>query len=84
MPEKHIGRVEHYYPRVHAAAVHLQEAGLKVGDTVHIIGHGTNLTEKVQSLELEHQPIDSANPGQHVGLLVDEPVHAKADVYLVS
>ncbi len=84
MPEKHVGTIEHYYPKAHAATVNLEDRGLKVGDRIHIVGHGTDLTETVESLQLDKQPIKKGRKGQHVGLWVDEPVHEKADVYLVK
>lgn len=84
MREKHIGKIEHYYPKAHAATVSLDDRGIKVGDRVHIIGHGTDVTETVESLQIDHEPIKKGRKGQSVGLAVDAPVHAKADVYLVK
>ncbi len=84
MTEKHIGTIEHYYPRAKAAVVDLEDAGMAVGDRIHIVGHGTDLVETVQSLQMDHNPVDKAAKGQHVGLHVDAPVHEKASVYLIK
>ncbi len=84
MSEKHIGIVDHYYPRAHAATVDLEDGGLKVGDQIHIVGHGTDLTETVKTIEIEHEPIQRARKGQVVGVGVDGPVHKHADVYLIE
>ncbi len=83
MPEKPVGKVEHYYPKVQAAAVRLSKR-VKVGDKVHIVGHGDDFTEKVTSLQLDHQPIQEGAPGQSVGLWVKERVHEGDDVLLVT
>lgn len=83
MPEKPIGKVEHYYPKVKAAAVRLTK-GVKVGDEVHIVGHGDDFKEKVTSLQIDHKPIQEGQPGESVGLWVKERVHKGDDVLLVE
>jgi putative protease len=83
MAEKPAGKVEHYYPKVQAAAVKLSKK-VKVGDEVHIVGHGDDFKEKVTSLQLDHQPIQEGQPGQSVGLWVKDRVHEGDDVLLVT
>ena len=83
MAEKPAGKVEHYYPKVQAAAVKLSKK-VKLGDEVHIVGHGDDFKEKVTSLQLDHQPIQEGQPGQSVGLWVKERVHEGDDVLLVE
>jgi putative protease len=83
MAEKPAGKVEHYYPKVQAAAVKLSKK-VKLGDEVHIVGHGDDFKEKVTSLQLDHQPIQEGQPGQSVGLWVKERVHEGDDVLLVT
>jgi hypothetical protein len=83
MPERPVGKVEHYYPKVNAAAVRLTRK-VKLGDRVHIVGHGDDFEEKVTSLQLDHKPIDEGQPGQSIGLWVKERVHEGDDVLLVT
>lgn len=83
MPEKPVGKVEHYYPKVQAAAVRLTKK-VKLGDKVHIVGHGDDFKETVTSLQLDHEPIQEGQPGQAVGLWVKERVHEGDDVLLVE
>src|SRR5687768_14125956 len=83
MPEKPAGKVEHYYPKAQAAAVKLTRK-VKLGDEVHIVGHGDDFKEKVTSLQLDHQPIQQGQPGQSVGLWVKDRVHEGDDVLLVT
>ncbi|HJQ93233.1 MAG TPA: hypothetical protein VJ874_02985 [Candidatus Thermoplasmatota archaeon] len=83
MAEKPAGKVEHYYPKVQAAAVKLSKK-VKVGDEVHIVGHGDDFKEKVTSLQLDREPIQEGQPGQSVGLWVKERVHEGDDVLLVT
>jgi hypothetical protein len=83
MAEKPAGKVEHYYPKVQAAAVRLTKK-VKLGDEVHIVGHGDDVKEKVTSLQLDHKPIQEGQPGQSVGLWVKDRVHEGDDVLLVT
>jgi putative protease len=84
MPERKVGKVTHYYPRVHAAVVSMENGRIKKGDTVHIKGMHDDLVERVSSLELDHEPIEEARAGQSIGLEVVAPVHEGADVFLVE
>lgn len=81
--ERKVGTVEHYYPKVQAASVGLED-DLKLGDTIHIKGHGDDLTEKVTSMQLDHRPIQEGHAGQHIGVQVPQKVHEKAEVFKVE
>ncbi|MCA1818712.1 MAG: hypothetical protein LC620_01445 [Halobacteriales archaeon] len=81
--EKHVGTVEHYYPKVQAAAVKL-DADLKVGDTIHIQGHSDDRTQKVTSMQLDHEPIAEAHRGESVGIQVPVKVHEHSEVTKVT
>jgi translation elongation factor EF-1alpha len=81
--EKKVGVVEHYYPKVHAASVGLQ-GDLKLGDQVHIVGHGDDLRENVVSMQIDHKPIKEGHAGDHIGLEVPWKVHKKAEVFKVE
>lgn len=84
MTERIIGHVEHYYPRVQAAAVHIERGALRVGDQIHIVGPQDDLWEEVVSLEEDHTPIEKAGRGHRVGLWVEAPVHAGAEVRKIT
>lgn len=83
MPESSVGKVEHYFPKVKAAAVRLTKR-VKVGDKVHIVGHGDDFTEDVTSLQLDRKPIQEGAPGQSVGLWVKDRVHEGDDVRIIT
>lgn len=76
-----IGKVDHYYPDAHAATIRIKDGDLEVGDTLHIVGHGTDVWQEVRRIERDHEPLDHAEAGWSVGIEVDEPVHRKADVF---
>ena len=58
----------HYYPHVNAGVVHVEVGELRVGDTIHVRGHTTDYYQRVDRLELDHQPVEVARVGQSVGI----------------
>lgn len=80
--EIRIGTVTHYYNRIGVAVLELT-GELKLGDTVVILGHTTDLTQKVYSLEIGHQKVPGVGTGQEVALKVDEAVRRGDEVYRV-
>lgn len=84
MAEEEIGRVSHYYSKIGVAAIELDGGGLKVGDTVHILGHTTDLTMPVESLQIEHESVQEAPRGQAVGVRVPDHVREHDRVFKVT
>lgn len=82
MKEERIGVVDHYYSRIGVAIVVL-EGDLKVGDTIHIKGHTSDFTQKVESIQIEHENVSEAKKGDNVGIKVKEHVREHDVVYKV-
>jgi translation elongation factor EF-Tu-like GTPase len=82
--EEHVGEVTDYYENSHAAAVHVDEGRLEVGDIVHFKGPHTELEEPVESLEINHHKVDAVHEGQDAGIWVRQPVEKGAEVLLVN
>ena len=78
-----IGKVIHYYTRLGVAAVHLDRE-LKIGDTVIMLGHTTELVQRVYSLEIDHKKVSLASPGTDVAIQVNEPVRVGDAVYRIA
>ena len=78
-----IGQVTHYFDHVNVAAVTLTKP-LRVGDTIHILGHSTDFQQKVTSLQIEHQAVNEAKPGDDVGMKVIQKVHAHDKVFKLT
>lgn len=84
MPEQEIGVVTHYFGHIGVAAIQLTQGGLKVGDTVHIKGHTSDLLVPIESMQLEHESVAVAAKGQGVGIKVPSKVHEHDKVYVVT
>lgn len=83
MVEEEIGKVTHYFSKIAVAGVEITQGTLRLGDTIHIHGHTTDFTEKVDSLQIDGQPVEEATVGQCVGLIVSEHARAHDIVYKV-
>jgi putative protease len=81
--EEQIGTISHYYGKIGVGIIKLT-AGLKVGDTVHIVGHSTDFTQQVDSIQIEHKNVENAKKGDDIGLKVSQKVHEGDKVFLVK
>lgn len=71
--EKKLGLVTHYYDRIGVAVVILDEP-VSLGDLIRFHHpKGVDFSQKVESMELEHKPISSADAGMEVAIKVDQP-----------
>jgi putative protease len=82
--EEAVGTVTHYFSHLGVAIIQINNGALKTGDSVHIQGHTTDFTQPVASMELEHQHIDRAEPGQSVGVRVKDHVREHDIVFVIK
>lgn len=78
-----IGQITHYFDHINVAALILTEP-LRVGDTIHILGHSTDFKQDVTSLQIEHQAVNEAKPGDDVGMKVIQKVHPHDKIYKLT
>ena len=76
MSEERIGTITQYSGNRQVAVVKIESGTLSVGDTIHVNGHTSDFTQKVDSMQIEHESVETATAGQSVGLKVIE--HARA------
>ena len=81
--ETEIGKITHYYANINVAVLELSK-GIKLGDKIRIKGHTTDFQQKISSMQMEHEKLKEAKPGQSVGLKVQEPVRQNDVVYKVG
>ncbi len=83
MAEQLIGKVTHYFGKPKVAAIEITEGQLNVGDMIRIVGAHDDFTHKVESMQIEHQAVQSVKPGDKVGIVFPEHVHEHDKVYRV-
>lgn len=78
----HIGKVIHFYNRISVAVLELTDK-LEVGETIRIVGHTTEFAQPVESMEIEHEKVQSAGPGE-VAVKVWDFVRKGDEVYKIT
>jgi putative protease len=68
---------------VGVAAIEIEAGDLHIGDTIRVRGKTTDFSQVVESMQLEHQVVQTAVPGQLVGIKVQERVREYDLVYKV-
>jgi len=81
--EQKIGVVAHYFGKIEVAAIELTEGELRVGDTIRIKGHTSDFTQTVDSIQLEHEAVESAAVGDSIGIKVSEHAREHDEVFKV-
>jgi hypothetical protein len=70
-----IGVVTHYYSHLSVATIRLESGTLRLGDMIHVRGHTTDFSQKVESIEVKHAPATEVGSNEEFGLKVVE--HAR-------
>lgn len=83
MGEQLIGNVTHYFGKPQVAAIELTAGELHVGDTIHIVGHTSDFTETIDSMQIEHAAVETARAGDQIGVHVSEHAREHDKVYRV-
>ncbi len=80
---KELGKITHYYPKIGVAVIELK-APLKIGDKILIKGSTTNFEQIVESMQIEHKDVQSAEAGKSIGLKVIQRVREGDIVYIAT
>ena len=81
--EEEIGRVTDYFAKIGVAGIDLT-GRLRVGDTIHIRGHTTDLEQVVESMQIEREQVEEAGEGDKIGIKVSDRCRHGDHVYRVT
>ena len=80
---KPVGKVTHYYGHIKVGVIKLASP-LKVGDEIRILGgENTDFSQKISSMQIDHEKISKAKKGDAVGLKVSKKVREGYKVYKI-
>src|SRR5687767_992503 len=82
-PGDRIGIVTHYFGHISVAVVKIESGSLRVGNTIHIRGHTTDFKQRIDSLQVDHKPVQEVGPKDDFGLKVSQHAREGDVVYLV-
>jgi len=83
MAQTEVGRVDKYFRKVGVVALELS-AAIAVGDKLRFSGATTNFEMKLESMQIDHEVVESAAAGADVGIAAPERVRRSDTVYRVS
>lgn len=75
-----VGEITHFFPHVNAGVIKLKKS-LSIGDSIYIKGHTSDFKEKVESMQINRVSVQSAKPGDEIGILVKQRVRIGDTVY---
>jgi translation initiation factor IF-2 len=88
MPERQnreaVGVVREYFRKPGVAAVEILRGRVKIGDSVRFLGHTTDFTQVIGSMQMNHADILEAGKGDFVGILVGDRVRENDQMYIES
>lgn len=84
MEEKKVGEIIKFFGKISVAAMRLTEGSLRVGDTIHIVGHTTDVTQTIDSMQIDNNDVQEAGPGADLGIKVKGRVREHDVVYKVA
>jgi putative protease len=83
MAEEKIGEVVKFFAKPSVAAVKIVSGELKIGDTIKITGHTTDITDTIESMEVNNQKVEKAVPGDYIGVKVSDRVRPGDEVFRI-
>ena len=81
--EKVLATVDHYFGNIQVAAFKLK-APLQVGDMIHVKGATTDFTQRIDSIQIEHESVARARKGAEIGIKVKDKVRVGDTVYMAA
>lgn len=80
--EKIVGKIIHFYTNIGVGIIELSDE-LKTGERIHIKGSNTDFEQSVDSMQVEHQDVQSAKAGDSIGLKVSEKIREGDEVFKI-
>lgn len=83
MEKEKIGEITHYFTNISVGIIELS-GDLQIGDSISIEGETTDFQQEIDSMQIEHEEVESAGPGDAVGVKVKERVREGDLVYKIE
>ena len=83
MKEIEIGKVADFFQKIGVVAIEVTSGEVSVGDTIHFSGHTTDFSQTIESMQIEHDSVQTAKPGDNVGIKVTERIRVHDKVFKV-
>lgn len=75
-----VGSVVHFFDRILVAVLRLDK-GIRLGDNLHFLGGHTDFEQRLESMQVDHQPVEAAAAGTEVAVKLGQPARRGDAVY---
>lgn len=82
MKEEQIGKITHFFPHIPAGVIELEKR-LRISDKIHIKGHTTDLTQIIDSMQIDNVPVQEGKKGDDVAIKLKDRVRIHDLVYKI-
>lgn len=82
--QERIGTVTHYFGDIGVAVIEVESGELSLGDRVRVVGGDRDFTFAVDSMEVDHDPVEEVGAGTEVAMKVPEKARDGYEVYLAG
>jgi len=83
MPEEELGKVTRYFAKIGVAGILIEKGALKLGETIHIKGHTTDLTETITAMQIMGKDVEEGKEGDEIGLKLSDRARPNDVVFKV-
>ncbi len=70
MQLKEIENISKFFGPISVVAIEITVGKLIIGDTIHIKGYTTDFNAEIESMQVDHKPVDSVKKGDNIGVKV--------------
>ena len=75
--------VTHFFAKINVAVLKLSKT-IQIGDKLHILGAHTDFLQEISSMQVDHNPVEEAEPGADVAIKVSARVRRGDKVYRLT
>jgi translation initiation factor IF-2 len=83
MEKEKVGEVFTYFSKPGVAGIKLTDGSLSIGDKISIEGATTNFEQGLDSMQIDKEAVETADPGQSIGVKVKDRVRPNDVVYKI-
>ncbi|MHC5040171.1 MAG: EF-Tu/IF-2/RF-3 family GTPase [Planctomycetota bacterium] len=83
MPEEEIGKVTRFFAKIGVAGIRIEKGSIRVGDTIHVLGHTSDFNETIHSMQIEGKDVEEAKPGDEIGVKLSDRARPNDQVFKV-
>ncbi|MFH1837478.1 MAG: hypothetical protein ABH862_05145 [Candidatus Omnitrophota bacterium] len=79
-----VGEVVHYFRKVNAVVVKVKNGKISVGDEMVVKRHADSFRQKIQSMQIDHNVVNSASKGDEVAIKIKKKARPGSKIYVIE